>query len=153
MALYHFNLRDGRGGVADLEGTDLPNLGAAKAHATLVARELLYHNELRSRAWQLDVYDEDGELGFVLPFASVDPTLDHLGGPLRGLVERLSESKRTITETMFGLESMRYCARAANARRTGRPYLTARFGQRVDTPPPALRLMPELRRMLEAWRV
>ena len=39
MAMYYFNLND-HDTVVDIDGTDLPDLGAARIHATGVAREL-----------------------------------------------------------------------------------------------------------------
>jgi hypothetical protein len=39
MPVYYFNLNDGDT-VLDTDGTDLPNVGAARIHATGVAREL-----------------------------------------------------------------------------------------------------------------
>jgi hypothetical protein len=78
MAIFYFNLRDGGAGVSDGEGTELPSVEAANAHAVGVARELMKCRELQKRDWRLDVRDSDGELLFALPFATVDPTLDHL---------------------------------------------------------------------------
>jgi hypothetical protein len=138
MAIYHFNLRDGRAGLLDVEGTELPSVDAAKAHATEVARELLKGKELKNWAWRLDVVDGDGAPVFELPFARVDPTLDHLSPDLRQLVERLAESKRSCSETIFSLESLAFGIRAVEARRNGKPYVAARFGRRVDSPSRAL---------------
>jgi hypothetical protein len=138
MAVYHFNLRDGRAGVSDLEGTDLPTIDAARAHATEVARQLMKSKELTNRFWRLDVIDGDGAPVFELPFAKVDPTLDHLTPDLRELVEQLAEAQRDLSETIFSAESLVLGIRAANAKRNGRPYIAARFGRRVDTPSKAL---------------
>jgi|SRR5215472_6318163 len=133
MAVYHFNLRDGGAGIADTEGTELPSIDAAKAHATEVARELMRRKEPTKRTWRLDVIDGDGTPMFELPFAKVDPTLDHLAPDLRELVERLSESKRSLSETIFSSESLVLGIRAVDARRKGKPYIAARLGRRVDS--------------------
>jgi hypothetical protein len=135
MAVFYFNLRDGRAGVIDIDGTDLPDLVAAKAHAVVVARELIKCKELKKRDWRLDVRDSHGDLLFVVPFATVDPTLDHLKPELRQLIERLCEAKRSLRETAFSTETLRLHIDAARARSMGKPYLAARLGHRVDTPP------------------
>jgi hypothetical protein len=138
MAVYHFNLRDCGAGIPDLEGTELASVDAAKAHARVVARELMKSKEFKKRVWRLDVLDGDGARVFELPFATVDPTLDHLAPDLRLLVERLSESKRTLAETIFSSKSLSLGIRAAKARRNGKPYVAAWFGRRVDSPAEAL---------------
>jgi len=51
MAIFYFNLRDGGAGVSDDEGTELPNLEAAKAYAADVARELIKCREAQKRDW------------------------------------------------------------------------------------------------------
>jgi hypothetical protein len=139
MAVYHFNLRDGGAGVFDTEGTELPSLNAAKAYATAVARELMKTRELDKRIWRLDVVDCNGNPVFELPFAKVDPTLDHLAPDFRRLVERLSECRLSLSETLFSSESLVFGIRAAEARRNGKPYIATRFGRRVDSPSNALR--------------
>ena len=69
----------------------------------------------------------------------MDPTLDHLAPDLRQLVERLAESKRSLSETVFSSESLVLGIRAADAKRNGKPYIAAQFGRRVDSPSRALR--------------
>jgi hypothetical protein len=120
--------------AAHVEGAELPDLSAAKAYAVRVARELMRPEDVKKRVWRLDVCDREGRTVFVLPFAQVDPTLDHLGPGLRDLIERLCETRRRLLETIFTLETLALHFRAADARRFGKPYL-ARGGQRVDLPP------------------
>jgi len=132
MPIYHFNLRDGRAGIPDVDGTELPDSAAARAYAVEVARELMKCTELAKRAWRLDVCDARGRVVLTVPFAAVDPSLDHLAPDLRQLVERLSESKRCLSETIYGSESLVRGIRAADARRHGRPYMATNLGRRVD---------------------
>ena len=47
--------------------------------------------EAQTRTWRLDVYDSNGGRIFELPFASIDPTLDHLAPEMRTTVERANE--------------------------------------------------------------
>jgi hypothetical protein len=131
MTMFYFNLRDGGPGVVDTMGTELRDVSEAKVHATQVARELMRRTELKKRPWQLDVYDEHGDQLFVLPFAAVDPTLDHLEPKLRQLIEGLCESRRMLGETLFDSEKLLWQLRAIRARGLGRPYLAAESGQRV----------------------
>lgn len=131
MPTYHFNVQDGAGGLADLEGTMLPDRAAAETHAVEVVRELLKSNETEKRPWCLDVLDGQGQPVFTLQFSSVDPSLDHLPPETRDLVERLSESRRRLAETMFKSKSMIHYQHAREARRTRKPYLIAKSGRRV----------------------
>jgi hypothetical protein len=135
MPQYYFNLQDDRAGVLDVEGTDLPDLAAAKDYATRIARELMRQTETEKRAWRLDVFDGSGDLVLRMPFAAVDPTLDHLEPALRKLIESLCESRCRLAETLFSSDVLVRHARAAKARRRGKPYLAAWRGQRVDSPP------------------
>jgi hypothetical protein len=135
MSMYYFNLRDGGAGVLDVEGTELPDVSAARSYAVRVARELLWPHEIQKRAWRVDVCDNEGKAVFVLPFAQVDPSLDHLDRGLRELIERLSEARRRLGETIFRSEALALHFRASDARRMGKPYLAAHRGQRVDIPP------------------
>jgi hypothetical protein len=135
---FLFNLRDGGAGVPDSEGVELPDIEAAKAYATEVARELMKCHELQKRDWRLDVRSGDGELLFDLPFATVDPTLDHLMPDLRRVIERLCENKLRLSETVFSTRALTLYLRAARARTQRKPYLAARFGQRLDTAPPSM---------------
>jgi hypothetical protein len=60
MAMYYFNLIDGDT-VVDTDGTDLPDVGAARIHATGVARELTAHGggilQQGWSGWTMSVHD------------------------------------------------------------------------------------------------
>jgi hypothetical protein len=101
MPVYYFNLCNGGAGLLDQDGAELPDLDAAKAYAAQIARELMNRDEHKKRPGRLDVVDADGERVFEVPFAAVDPSLDHLEPELRALVERLCESERQLAETIF----------------------------------------------------
>jgi hypothetical protein len=130
MTMFYFNLRDGGAGVTDIDGTELRDESEAKAHATQVARELMRPKELKKRPWQLDVCDDQGPL-FVVPFAAVDPTLDHLEPKLRQLIEGLCESRRALAETLFRSQLMLLRFQASRSRAAGGPYLAAQCGRRL----------------------
>ena len=63
MAMYYFNLND-HDTVVDIDGTDLPDLGAARIHATGVARELTSNGggilTQSWSGWTMSVQDEHG---------------------------------------------------------------------------------------------
>jgi len=75
MPRYHFHLRDYGTVHRDLEGTELPDVNAARAHAEGVAEELMRHSGFRTRYWSLGVEGEQGEPKFDLFFADVDKRL------------------------------------------------------------------------------
>ena len=76
MPNYCFKLRDGRGGVEDKDGISLRDNDRAIRYAHDVVHELMKNRELETRSWRLDVY-ERGVRICAIPFASIDPTLDH----------------------------------------------------------------------------
>ena len=131
MPIYYFNVQDGAGGLADLEGTELPDRAAAEMHAVEVVRELLKSNETKKRPWCLDVLDGERRPVFSLQFSTVDPSLDHLSADTRELVERLSESRRRLAETMFRSQTLVHRSRASEARAKRKPYLIAQSGRRI----------------------
>jgi Domain of unknown function (DUF6894) len=79
MPMYYFNLNDGET-VVDTDGTDLPGVGAARIHATGVARELTSNGggilTQSWSGWTMSVQDEHGTELFSLTmsdFGDGDP--------------------------------------------------------------------------------
>jgi hypothetical protein len=68
MPRYTFKLSDDGSGVEDDVGVSLPNAEAAYRYACNVVLELMNCRELRTRHWQLDVYEAEGKK--VLKFLS-----------------------------------------------------------------------------------
>ena len=130
MPIFYFHLRDGKSGLLDNQGQELADAAAARAHAVQVARELMRSCELEKRHYLLDVCDEEGRVVAEVPFATVDPTLDHLQADLRNLVERLSETRREVGETLFSLQFLTLRLRALRGA-NWRPHLVAQGGQRI----------------------
>jgi hypothetical protein len=67
MPMYYFNLRPDDAAdknLADSDGTDLPDPAAARHHANVVARELMYQRDDRSSNnwsnWTMSVTDAKG---------------------------------------------------------------------------------------------
>jgi hypothetical protein len=129
--MYYFNIHNGAGGVLDPDGTELPDLAAARSHATDVVCELLKFDEARKRTWRLYVCDKRGAALFEVPFSTVDPTLDHLQAPPRDLVEHLCESRRRLAETVFWSRALMLQAHAIRDNATRRPYLITERGRRI----------------------
>jgi hypothetical protein len=128
MTKFYFNLRDGEAGVADTDGIEFRDESAARAYAVRVASELLRQKDIEKRSWRLEICDDRGGVLSVLPFATVDPSLDHLEPTLRDLIERVSESRRTLSETVFHMHLMKL---QLQGRRAHKPYLAAQSGQRI----------------------
>jgi len=132
MAIYTFRLRDGRGDVEDTTGVELPDRDNALRYARDVVYELMRSRELETRSWRLEIY-ESGADGPIceIPFASVDPSLDHLTPKLRTMVESVSERQRLLGDVIHTAEATIQESRALVARSRGRPYLASRFGKSV----------------------
>jgi hypothetical protein len=94
MPTYTFKVLDGCGDVEDETGVSLRDHDHALRYARDVIYELMRNREVETRSWRLDVYENgDGPI-YAIPFASIDPTLDHLVPKLRTMVEAMCERKR-----------------------------------------------------------
>jgi hypothetical protein len=131
MPVYTFKLRDGSGGVEDATGVELSDRDRAVRYANDVVHELMRSREVETRSWCLDVY-EGSEIDspiYEIPFASVDPSLDHLTPKQRSMVESMSERKRLLSDVIHTVSGTVQESRALVARARGKPYLASRFGK------------------------
>ena len=82
MPLYHFNVEDGRA-YPDLEGTEYPDLDAARTEAVRRSGTLLRDNAVSfwgGHGWKLIVTDHGGMIMFTLHFLAVSsPATEHYG--------------------------------------------------------------------------
>ena len=74
MPMYYFHLRD-QDTIEDIDGTELADPGAARAHAQAVAQELKFESdqfldEEWSR-WSMHVHDDQGQEIFSFPMSYV----------------------------------------------------------------------------------
>jgi hypothetical protein len=127
MPRYSFQLQDDQrpveGGSVWLSGRE-----RARDHAVAVAGELMRGRERQTRSWCLEVY-ENGELICQIPFASVDPTLDHLAPPLRRTIEASNESIRSLHKLVSAAHATVRESKALVARSRGKPYLATERGE------------------------
>ena len=131
MPNYTFRLRDDDTGVEDETGVSLPDVEIAYRYACDVVRELMNCREQRTRFWQLEVYDGEEKKVFEIPFARLDPTLDHLNAPLRDTVEQNAQRVRSLKDTWCATQVTVQEARSLVARSRGKPYLAAVRGRKV----------------------
>ena len=131
---YRFELRDGSAFIQDDVGVTLADRSLAIEYACEVARELMRGCEKRTRHWQLDIYDGEGNLAFVIPFAAVDETLDCFEPSFRQSVENFCQVRRTLGESMAAARRTVRESRALVARSRGKPYLAAEGGQTTIKP-------------------
>lgn len=71
MSRYYFHIRDGVD-VPDLEGTELPDIGAMRSRALERAGEMVKHlgeQFWEGQNWELRVEDESGEEVLALMFS------------------------------------------------------------------------------------
>jgi hypothetical protein len=128
MPNYTFELRDGFDPIEDQVGVILADREHAYRYAQGVVRELMTGREAQTRTWRLDVYENNAERVFEIPFASLDDTLDNLQPELRVRVEGLCECDRAFCEAIQG--ALRE-SRARLARSRGKPYLITNLGKRT----------------------
>jgi hypothetical protein len=74
MPVYHFNVRDGAN-IPDPDGTELPDLRAARVEAVKLAGRLLMDEPdtfWEGSDWHLEVTDDSGIALFRLDFTATD---------------------------------------------------------------------------------
>src|SRR5690348_15956875 len=115
MPRFYFHLR-ARGRIhTDAEGTELPDVEAARAHALAVADELLRHARPDTRHWSLCVEERGREPAdnasdvrrFDLFFADVDPSLASFSPQMRSLVRATSRRLSALTDVMRNAQATR----------------------------------------------
>lgn len=81
MPVYYFHLRS-TDTIKDVDGTELADDEAARAHADVVAHELMFGSEGMLgqdwSQWSIAVHDEVGEELFSFPFSEIES--QHGGG-------------------------------------------------------------------------
>jgi hypothetical protein len=137
MPRFHFHLR-ARGQIhRDLDGTELPDVAAARAHATGVAEELMRHAAAGTRHWSLCVEDEhevsvegdSGERQFDLYFADVDPSLAAYSPQMRLLVSDTCRRLGALTDALCAARATRIETVRLLALARGRPQLVYARGE------------------------
>jgi hypothetical protein len=88
----------------------------------------MHAREPQTRSWHIDVY-EDGRQLHRVPFASLDPTLDHLGPRLRTTVEASCESIHAARQILSAARATVRESRALVRRSRGKPYLATERGE------------------------
>jgi hypothetical protein len=131
MPRYTFKLRDDDHGLEDDFGVSLPNNEIAHSYACDVVRELMDHREQRTRHWRLDVYEDNAEKVFEIPFASVDQTLDHLRPDYRAAVQQCAQRIRSLKDVYYAATLTRRESQSLVARSRGKPYLAADRGRKI----------------------
>ena len=100
MPRFHFHLR-ARGTIhRDHDGTDLPDVAAARTHAAGVAEELMRHSIARTRHWSMRVEDVSGARQFDLFFADVDPSLAAYSPQMRMVVSETCRRLSALTDVL-----------------------------------------------------
>jgi hypothetical protein len=98
MPLYYFVLKHDFETAADREGMELADHQMARDHAIAVARELMQHQEVRTRSWRLQVCDEDLYVRSEILFASVDNTLSKYPPEYRNTIQGLCRATGTLAD-------------------------------------------------------
>jgi hypothetical protein len=123
MPRFHFHLRACRTLHPDPDGTDLPDVAAAHAHAAAVANELMRHSVGGMRNWSMCVDDAQGERQFDLFFADVDPSLAACSPELRLLIAETSRRYGALTDAFCTVRATLVESRILIARARSRPHL------------------------------
>jgi hypothetical protein len=123
MPRFHFHLR-ARGKIhQDPDGMDLPDIAAAREHASAVARELMRHSDSGTRHWSICVENTSGEREFDLFFAEIDPSLTAYPPQMRLMVIQTSRRLGALTEAIYAARATQVETRVLIARARGKPQL------------------------------
>lgn len=129
MPRFHFHLR-ARGRVHnDSDGTEFPDIAAAREHASTVAQELMQHSAGRTRHWSLRVDAATGERQFDLYFADVDPRLAGYSPQMRIVVGETCRRLGALTDVLAVARVTRMESRVLLARARGKPQLVYAKGE------------------------
>jgi hypothetical protein len=123
MPRYYFNLDVGYASVTDPDGTYLADETAARAHARAVAREIMAHNEAKTRSWVLEVCDSDGHMLFEVPFVTEDASIRHFHPMTRHVIEEACKKRRASARVIRASRAAAFRSRATVARARGVPWL------------------------------
>jgi hypothetical protein len=129
MPRFHFHLR-ARGAIhRDPDGTELPDVAAARAHAAAVAEDLMLHSGGGTRHWSMCVEDDGGEPQFDLFFADVDPSLAEYSPQMRALVAETCRRLGALTDALCAARAIRMETRMLLARSRRKPQLVYARGE------------------------
>jgi hypothetical protein len=123
MPRFHFHLRAASSLHLDVDGTDLPSLSAAEAHARAVAEELMRHSGATTRQWSMRIEDEERRWQFDLFFADIDPRLAGYSPQVRMLFAQTCRRLGALTDAVCAARATQLKARLLLARATRRPHL------------------------------
>jgi hypothetical protein len=136
MPRYHFHLRDHGIVYRDLEGTDLADVNAARAHAETVAEELMRHSDFHTRYWSLGVEGWQGEPKFDLFFADVDKRLAQHPPTSRAAASATCRRISELTDLCCALRATLMESRILLARAKRKPHLVYAGGIASELPKP-----------------
>jgi hypothetical protein len=123
MPRFHFHLR-ARGTIdRDIDGTELPDLAAARSYASVVTEELMRNSGGSTRHWSMWVENERGAPLFDLFFADVDPSLAAYSPQMRLLVSKTCRRFGALTDLLCAARATQVEARMLLARARGKPQL------------------------------
>lgn len=104
MALFYFILRVGRKTFPDPIGEEFEDIANARAHAHIVARELMRNRESRTGHWRIQVCDDYLQPRYECLFAEVDQRLQAFGDIMRGSVIRVARTTAALNDAMQDID-------------------------------------------------
>ena len=113
----------------DLEGTECPDVAAARLHAVAVATELMQHSDRRTRHWSMLVEDERGGPSFDLFFADLDATRGSLAPELQELTAQTCRRLGALIDALCAARATRMESRILLARARQKPHLAYAKGE------------------------
>lgn len=133
MPLFYFNLNTGSRQIMDRDGSDLPDEPAARAHAAIVAREVMRNDQNRTLSWRLEVSDSEHKACFDLLFAAAAEDLEHLPERMRDSVTQNAQRVATLNDDINAVRHTLRQLRATLSRADGVLYVASVNGRRVDS--------------------
>lgn len=129
MSRYYFHLRADGLIHRDFDGVELPNVQAARVHASAVAEELMRGASARTRLWSIAVEGADRERVLDLFFADVDLSVQAYSPPHRALATETCRRLGALADARAAVRTTVMESRILLARARGKPQLVSSQGE------------------------
>jgi hypothetical protein len=132
MPHYYFGLNTGTRLILDREGSELPDLNAARAQARAVACDVMRNDGRRTLSWLVQVTDAEHQLCFEVLFATAAEEMAYYPPHLQESLTHTATRVATLNDEIKSVWQSLGALKATLSRSDGLPYLAAVDGKRID---------------------
>jgi hypothetical protein len=100
VPLFYFVLKVRQQSLADEQGQELPDVGAARSHAVAVAKELMRNREPGTHHWRIEVCDDYAMPLFEVLFATVNESVAQYPRDMRTSIKRVARTVAALNDAV-----------------------------------------------------